>query len=200
MTPNSPAGSEDDTDDGDSNDAPIDSASSNTDTSTGTESSDDPTNRSADAGSDRAGTTESSTVLNEGVERAVAAETTDSGARGREESMVSTDELFEVLASPANRYVLTYLLGVDNPVTYGDLVQYVVEHVDSPDEMTTGKFRGHVAAALINETLPQLEAAGLVSVDSQGQTVSTTPATATAAPHLALALSSLTNPRVGSRE
>lgn len=114
---------------------------------------------------------------------------------GRPGACVSTDELFRLLASPGNRFVLTYLLRTGSAVEYADVVEYVVDRAEAPEEMTEAKFRGHVAASLINERLPELEEAGLVDVDSTRQRVSSTPAAEVAAPHLALALSTLTNPR-----
>lgn len=108
---------------------------------------------------------------------------------------IHVDRLFELLASPGNRYVLTYVLRADAPVEYVDLVEYVVARAEPPAEMTEAKFRGHVAATLINERLPELGEAGLVEVDATQQTVSPTPTTSVAAPHLALALSELLMPR-----
>lgn len=107
---------------------------------------------------------------------------------------LTTDRLFELLSSPGNRFVLTYLLRVDGPVAYADLVEYVVDRAGPPDEMTEAKFRGRIAATLLDETLPSLADAGLVDVDGAGQRVSPTPATTVAAPYLALALSDLVGP------
>lgn len=105
-----------------------------------------------------------------------------------------TDRLFQLLASPGNRFVLTFLLKVDGPAEYADLVEYVVARAEPPEEMTEAKFRGRVAATLINERLPELADAGLVEVDSARQLVSPTSTTAVAAPHLALALSDIVAP------
>jgi hypothetical protein len=109
------------------------------------------------------------------------------------EPAISTDRLFELLASPGNRFVLTYLLRAGTAVAYADVVEYVVTRADPPGGMTEAKFRGRVAATLINERLPELREAGLVEVDSTHQRVSPTPATEVVAPYLALALSDLTN-------
>lgn len=174
------------------------------------ESSDEHTDRSAS--NDR----ESSSAAKESVREAPAAESSDLGAslesatdaggvadtfvegavtgEDATTATVSTDRLFELLASPGNRFVLTYLLRVDGPAAYADLVEYVIANADPPAEMTEAKFRGRVAATLINERLPELSDAGFVEVDTAAQLVSPTPAVATAAPHLALALSDIVNP------
>jgi len=104
------------------------------------------------------------------------------------------DEFFRLLASPGNRFVLTYLLAVESHAEYADLVESVVSRVEAPQGMTKEKFRGRVAATLISETLPRLEAAGFVEVDGDDQMVQATGAIQTAAPHLALALSDLVPP------
>jgi hypothetical protein len=101
----------------------------------------------------------------------------------------STDRLFELLASPGNRFVLTYLLRVDDRATYADLVEYVATRTDPPPDLDGDAFRGRVAARLVGQSLPELEEAGLVSRDEPAGVVAATPATDTAAPYLALALS-----------
>ena len=101
----------------------------------------------------------------------------------------STDRLFELLASPGNRFVLTYLLRVDDRATYAELVEYVVVRTDPPPDLDGDAFRGRVAARLVGQSLPELEEAGLVSRDEPAGVVAATPATDTAAPYLALALS-----------
>ena len=107
---------------------------------------------------------------------------------------VSTDRLFELLSSPGNRFVLTYLLKANGPVEYVELVEYVLDRTETPTGMTDAVFRGRVAATLINERLPELETAGLVEIDSTEQRLYSTPATQVAAPHLALSLSDLVSP------
>ena len=114
---------------------------------------------------------------------------------GSPEQGISTDRLFELLASPGNRFVLTYLLRAGGPVEYTDLVEYVVERSEAPEDLNEAKFRGRVAATLINERLPELESAGMVEVDSSNQLVSPTLALDIVRPHLALALSDLFSPR-----
>jgi len=118
--------------------------------------------------------------------------TTDADIEPR--TRVPTDQLFELLASPGNRFVLTYLLRVDDRAEYADLVEYVVAQTDPPEGLTAAKFRGRVAARLVTESLPALADAGLVDVDSTDQVVAATAATRVVAPHLALALSDLVDP------
>lgn len=108
------------------------------------------------------------------------------GAAGSLE--VSTDRLFEILASPGNRFVLTYLLRVESPANRDSLIEYVVERADPPDGLSEGKFRGRVASLLVHSTLPQLVDAGLVEVDDDEGTVTATGAIDTVAPYLALAI------------
>jgi len=109
------------------------------------------------------------------------------------QNRIDTDELFELLASPGNRFVLTYLLRVDDTATYADLVDYVASRASVPEELTEGKFRGRVAARLVHRTLPKLDEAGLVGHEPDDQTVAATPAIDTVAPYLALAMSQLTS-------
>jgi|GEM_PF-2128220 len=107
---------------------------------------------------------------------------------------VPTGRLFELLASPGNRFVLTYLLRVDDRAEYAELVEYVVAQTDPPGGLTKATFRGRVAARLVTESLPALADAGLVEVDSDDQVVAATAATHVAAPYLALALSDMVGP------
>lgn len=116
------------------------------------------------------------------------------GSNQRADREISVDKLFGLLASPGNRFVLTYLLRAGEAVEYADLVEYVVERSDTPEEMTEAKFRGRVAATLINQRLPELESAEMVEIDSSNQLVSPKPAVEAVRPHLALALSNLSVP------
>lgn len=102
---------------------------------------------------------------------------------------LTTNELFEALASPGNRYVLTYLLRRDNPAPFGDLVEYVVEQVGPPEGTTPGKFRGRIATRLVHTTLPKLADCGLLEYDTEQQLIRARPAIERAAPYLDLALS-----------
>ena len=101
---------------------------------------------------------------------------------------VPTDLLFELLAAPGNRFVLTYLLRAESEVSFGDLVEYVVSCAETPDDMTDAKFRGKVATRLVHSNLPKLADAGLIEYDKAEQVVRATPATDEVAPYLALAI------------
>lgn len=101
----------------------------------------------------------------------------------------STDRLFELLSSPGNRFVLTYLLRVDDRATYADLVEYVVTRTDPPPDLGGEAFRGRVAARLVGQSIPELAEAGLLSRDEPPGVVAATSGTDVAAPYLALALS-----------
>jgi hypothetical protein len=109
------------------------------------------------------------------------------GTAGSEQ--LSTDKLFDMLASPGNRYVLTYLIRTENPVETGELVEYVVDNAGAPTDSTAGKFRGRVASRLVHANLPKLVDAGLVEYDDDEQTVSARPAIEAVAPYLDLAMS-----------
>ena len=102
---------------------------------------------------------------------------------------ISTDKLFELLSSPGNRFVLTYLIRVENPASRDDFVEYVVDRADPPDGLTEGKFRGRVATQLVHSTFPKLADAGLVDVDDEAGTVAATAGVESVAPYLALAIS-----------
>lgn len=108
-----------------------------------------------------------------------------------EESTASldVDTLFELLAAPGNRFVLTYLLREENPASYSKLVEYVVTRAETPPDLTEAKFRGRVAARLVHWNLPRLEDAGLIEHDSKEHLVTATPAIDVVAPYLALAIS-----------
>jgi hypothetical protein len=115
----------------------------------------------------------------------------DRGAKGRVpacESDVSVDDLFELLARPGNRYTLAYLARADGPVSYEDLVEFVVDGADTPAGLSTADFRNQVATRLVHSNLPKLDDAGLVEYDRADRTVSATDATAVAVPYLELAM------------
>jgi hypothetical protein len=123
------------------------------------------------------------------VEMGVTFEEVCDAQRGRgSEVSISTDLLFELLAAPGNRFVLTYLLRSESEISFGDLVEYVVSCAETPGDMTDGKFRGKVATRLVHSNLPKLADAGLIEYDSDEQVVRTTPVTDDVAPYLALAV------------
>jgi hypothetical protein len=69
---------------------------------------------------------------------------------------VTAQTLFAVLEEPGNRYVLSYLLDADGPVTWYDLVEYVVEETDPSMDISDTEFRGRIATHLLHERLPEL--------------------------------------------
>ena len=125
----------------------------------------------------------------EGVDGTVDALADLAGESDSQHGMVPTDTVFELLASPGNRFVLTYLIRVEDPASRDDLVEYVVERADPPDGLSEGTFRGRVAARLVHSNLPKLAEAGIVELDDDAGTVSSTPAVEELAPYLALAIS-----------
>lgn len=99
---------------------------------------------------------------------------------------LSTTKLFELLADPGRRYVLTYVLGSDGFVTVSELVDYVLGRTTS--SMTRPEFRERLASELTHTHLPKLAAEGLVQYNVERQVVSRTEATALVGPYLKLAL------------
>lgn len=97
---------------------------------------------------------------------------------------VSVDELFDLLAQPANRYVLTYLLLEEGPVSLVDLVEYVVDVTEPPEEMERAEFSGQVLNRFIETTLPELDERGLIDYDRTAQMVAETQATPLTLPYL----------------
>lgn len=101
---------------------------------------------------------------------------------------VSTDELFEVLSKPANRYVLTYVLTAEDPVYVHELVDYVIEQTDCPESLTEREFWGHVLTDLIHSTLPKLEDYGFLDYDETSKAIRETEDTTIVLPYLRIAL------------
>jgi predicted transcriptional regulator len=104
------------------------------------------------------------------------------------DTTVSVDDLFDVLARPANRYVLTYLLQSDEPVYAHELVEYILEETEPPEEISEAEYRGQIDSRLLHASLPKLEDVGLVEFDARRQLVSETDETPTALPYLRFAL------------
>lgn len=97
---------------------------------------------------------------------------------------VTVDELFDVLSRPANRYVLTYLLLEEESVSLVDLVEYVVEVTEPPDDVPRAKFSGQVLNRFMETTLPELDEYGLIEYDRTAQMISETDATPLTLPYL----------------
>lgn len=98
----------------------------------------------------------------------------------------STDDLFETLADPGCRYVLTSLLQSDGFVTCSELVDYVVDRSDHT--MTDGEFRRRVTAEITHTHLPKLEEKGLVQYNMERGIAAPTDLTPVVRPYLQLAL------------
>ena len=115
------------------------------------------------------------------------------GAEEPPRAPVSVNYLFRLLAAPGNRFVLTYLLRVDDPAAFEELVAYVVGRAESPAGRSAAEFSGQVAARLVHSTLPKLEDAGLIEYDEESRTVASTPAIESVGPYLALAAAQSAN-------
>lgn len=101
---------------------------------------------------------------------------------------VAVDDLFDVLARPANRYVLTYLLQAEEPVYSHELVDYILEQTEPPNGITEAEYRGQIDSRLLHASLPKLEDAGLIEFDGRRQRITETEETAAALPYLRFAL------------
>ncbi|WP_153553170.1 hypothetical protein [Halomicrobium sp. LC1Hm] len=104
------------------------------------------------------------------------------------ETTVSVDELFDVLARPANRYVLTYLLRDEGPVYAHELVEYIIDETDPPEGLSEREYRGQIDSRLLHVSLPKLEDVGLIEFDGRRQRISETDETTAALPYLRFAL------------
>ena len=133
--------------------------------------------------------------------------TTDAGDRSLQDSLetlddtvsvdpatseldASIDEMFELLARPGNRFVLTYVARATEPVTYGELIEYVVECSDPPRNQSVAEFRGRVATRLVHSNLPKLESLGVIETTERGDetVVTATDGLAAVVPFLELAI------------
>lgn len=108
------------------------------------------------------------------------------------ESVVDTsvpiDDLFDVLARPSNRYVLTYLLQAEEPVYTHELVEYILERTEPPEGISEAEYRGQIDSRLLHASLPKLEDAGLIEFDERRQRITETEETPAALPYLRIAL------------
>lgn len=120
------------------------------------------------------------------IDRAVAGFLETHGDTIRAAPHLSADVLFELLAHPGRRYVLSYLLQHEDSVTCGDLVDYVVSQTDP--SMTPGAFREGVATELTHTHLPELASQNLVEYDVERQVVAPTELTPVVVPYLEFAL------------
>lgn len=97
----------------------------------------------------------------------------------------SVDVIFELLAHPGRRYVLTYLLRADTAVSLTELIDYVEGQTETPvDE----EFRRKITIQLAHTVLPKLEEFGFVEYDMERQLVEPTEWTPVVEPYLRVAL------------
>jgi len=96
------------------------------------------------------------------------------------------DSLFEMLADPGHRYVLTYLLQSEGAVACSELVDYVTERTSTT--MNPEQFRQRVVSELTNTYLPRLDEYGFVKYNMERQIVGPTDRTPLARPYLLIAL------------
>lgn len=104
------------------------------------------------------------------------------------ETAIPVDDLFDVLARPANRYVLTYLLQADGSVYAHELVDYILGQTEPPEGLSEREYRGQIDSRLLHASLPKLEDTGLVELDERRQRIDETDETAAALPYLRFAL------------
>lgn len=104
------------------------------------------------------------------------------------ETSVSIDDLFDVLAHPANRYVLTYLLQEEGPVYAHELVEYIIDVTEPPADLSEREYRGQIDSRLLHASLPKLADKGLIDYDERRQRISETDETPAALPYLRFAL------------
>jgi hypothetical protein len=104
------------------------------------------------------------------------------------ETTVSVDDLFDVLARPANRYVLTYLLQSEESVYSHELVDYILERTEPPEGVSEREYRGQIDSRLQHASLPKLEDTGLIEYDERRQRIDETDETTAALPYLRFAL------------
>jgi hypothetical protein len=98
---------------------------------------------------------------------------------------VSVETVFELLADPGRRYVLTYVLLTDGPVATAELVDFVA--VETGLDEGDGRLREEIAAELVDVQLPELAAAGFVDYHRERQLIGSTDRSRVALPYLFLA-------------
>lgn len=96
----------------------------------------------------------------------------------------SVDAIFETLADPGRRYVVTYLLQSDGTVSLAELVDYSLEETGAPDDE---QLRQKIAVKLTHTVLPALAENGYVQYDMEQQRIEQTDRTAVLGPYLELA-------------
>lgn len=124
--------------------------------------------------------------LDDLIARAIETLVEETRERGAEFERFDPDLLFETLAEPAHRYVLTYLLRSEGAVSVGELVDYVTAQTEHT--MNANVYRERVVSKLTNTYLPELDEAGFVQYNMERQLVGPTDLTPFARPYLLLAL------------
>jgi hypothetical protein len=97
---------------------------------------------------------------------------------------VTLDTVLETLADPGRRYVLSYLLLIDRPVSTAELVDYVANEIDAGNR--ADRFRSEVAAELVEVQLPKLEKSGFIDYNRERQLIGETDRTRLTLPFLHL--------------
>lgn len=132
-------------------------------------------------------TTVSSDLETDGeTARAVQTLVEDSRQGLSETERFDCDALFEMLADPGHRYILTYLLKSEGAVACSELVDYVTER--SSHTMDPEVFRQGLTSKLTRTYLPQLDEYGFVKYNMERQIVGPTDLTPLAKPYLQVAL------------
>ncbi len=98
----------------------------------------------------------------------------------------SPDTVFDLLANPGRRYVLTYVLQSEGYVTISELVDYVT--TETTAKMTDDEFRRKITMELSHTHLPQLEEKGFIRYNMERQLILPTEKTPMVEPYLRLAL------------
>lgn len=98
----------------------------------------------------------------------------------------SVNTIFELLANPGRRYVLTYVLQSEGFVTISELVDYVTTKTTS--NMTDDEFRRKITVELSHTYLPDLEEEGFIRYNMERQLILPTEKTPMVEPYLRLAL------------
>ncbi len=92
-----------------------------------------------------------------------------------DDSNLSRDTLYKMLANERRRYAVHYLKQQDDTITLGALAEQVGawEHETEPDQLTSAE-RKTVYTALQQRHLPKMDKAGLVTFDKRAGTVEPT--------------------------
>lgn len=99
---------------------------------------------------------------------------------------VSVDTIFEMLAHPGRRYVITYLLRSEGFASMSELVDYVME--ETGHTMTDRQFRYRIALELTHNQIPRLADEGFVRYNIERQMILPTDRTTLLEPYITIAL------------